>query len=321
MASATTGPKPLWLSIEAKIAELGAKDVEASARETTIQRVAAQLDGDGYNVSHHAANMLMLRQAVATRAEVGRPLLGDLTAATDALTLEDVANPVQATIGLVHRVGEEFPHFKDLNRRDDVRTIIDAIRLDRLVTKAKELPGDRGIRYLLEQTVDEPTIIERLEVTDAKLAEVKASIAAEQAEIARVKGLLKEVDGQDDDAKVRHLVNKDVADGSIIEIAGFDQAAIDRVKKAMEEELREKERLAAEAAAAKKAAAEGPKLEDISSEDMLGYIEEIREIMEFSDKPDEIRTMCEQSNIPKSLVDAVVENPDKLDELEAAAEG
>jgi hypothetical protein len=310
MASATTGPKPLWLSMEARIAELGPSDFEPSAREATVHRLAGELDQEGYNVSRHAGNMLMLRQAVATRADVGRPLFGDLTSATEALTLEDVANPVQATIALVHRVGDDFPHFKDLDRRDDIRTIIDAVRLDRLVAKARTLDGDKGVRYLIENQVEEPVIVERLEITDAGLAEVH-----------RVKGLLKDVDGQDDDAKIRHLVNKDVADASIVEIAGYDQADIDRVKKAMEEEIREKERLAAEAAAAKKAAAEGPKLEDIPSEDMLRYIEEIREIMEFSDKPDEIRTMCEQSSIPKSLVEAVADNPDKLDELEAAAQG
>jgi hypothetical protein len=321
MASATTGPKPLWLSMEAKIAELGPSDFEPSAREATVHRLAGELDQEGYNVSRHAGNMLMLRQAVATRADVGRPLFGDLTSATEALTLEDVANPVQATIALVHRVGDDFPHFKDLDRRDDIRTIIDAVRLDRLVAKARTLDGDKGVRYLIENQVEEPVIVERLEITDAGLAEVKAAIAAELAEVHRVKGLLKDVDGQDDDAKIRHLVNKDVADASIVEIAGYDQADIDRVKKAMEEEIREKERLAAEAAAAKKAAAEGPKLEDIPSEDLLRYIEEIREIMEFSDKPDEIRTMCEQSSIPKSLVEAVADNPDKLDELEAAAQG
>lgn len=321
MASATTGPKPLWLSMEARIAELGPSDFEPSARETTVHRLAGELDQEGYNVSRHAGNMLMLRQAVATRADVGRPLFGDLTSATETLTLEDVANPVQATIALVHRVGDDFPHFKDLDRRDDIRTIIDAVRLDRLVAKARTLEGDKGVRYLIENQVEEPVIVERLEITDARLAEVKAAIAAELAEVHRVKGLLKDVDGQDDDAKIRHLVDKDVADASIVEIAGFDQADIDRVKKAMEEEIREKERLAAEAAAAKKAAAEGPKLEDIPSEDLLRYIEEIREIMEFSDKPDEIRTMCEQSSIPKSLVEAVADNPDKLDELEAAAQG
>ena len=53
----------------------------------------------------------------------------------------------------------------------------------------------------------------------------------------------------------------------------------------------------------------------------VAYIESIREILEFSDVEDEIRTMCEQSSIPKSLVDVAVSDPDKLDELEEAAEG
>ncbi len=43
--------------------------------------------------------------------------------------------------------------------------------------------------------------------------------------------------------------------------------------------------------------------------------------MEFSDDPDEIRTMCEQSNLPKALVEIAVTDAAKFDELEAAAEG
>ena len=55
---------------------------------------------------------------------------------------------------------------------------------------------------------------------------------------------------------------------------------------------------------------------------MLAHIESIREIMEFSDVEDEIRAMCEQSSIPKSLVDVAVEEPaESCYELEAAAEG
>jgi hypothetical protein len=54
---------------------------------------------------------------------------------------------------------------------------------------------------------------------------------------------------------------------------------------------------------------------------MLDHIEAIREIMEFSDQEDEIRTMCEQSSIPKSLVEVAISDPDKLDELEQAAGG
>ena len=84
---------------------------------------------------------------------------------------------------------------------------------------------------------------------------------------------------------------------------------------------KEKERLAAEAAAKKKAEAEGPALEDIPPDQMIDHIDAIREIMEFSDQEKEIRVMCEQSAIPKALVDIAVSEPDKLDELEKQAEG
>jgi len=42
---------------------------------------------------------------------------------------------------------------------------------------------------------------------------------------------------------------------------------------------------------------------------------------EFSDKEKDIRIMCEQSAIPKCLVDIAVSEPEKLDELEKEAEG
>jgi hypothetical protein len=54
---------------------------------------------------------------------------------------------------------------------------------------------------------------------------------------------------------------------------------------------------------------------------MLEYIEGIREILYFSDQEKDIRIMCEQSNIPKALVDIAVSDPDKLDELEEQAGG
>ena len=59
----------------------------------------------------------------------------------------------------------------------------------------------------------------------------------------------------------------------------------------------------------------------MSPEEMLEHIEAIREIMEFSDQEKEIRVMCEQSSIPKALVDIAVAEPDKLDELEKKAQG
>jgi len=321
MTSAAPQQKPLWFAIESKIAELGSSDFEAKTTEATVHKIANALDEKGYNVSHHAANMLLLRQAVAERARVGRPLMNDFNAAAEALTLDDVVNPIQATIAFAHRVGADFPDFKDLDRRGDLRTIVNGIRLDLLVARANELGPDKGTRYLIDNKVSEPVILERMEIDQATLDGVKAAIAAELAEIARVKGLLKDVEGQDEITRAKHLINKDVAEASIVEIAGIAQDVIDQAKKAMEEEIKEKERLAAEAAAAKKAAAEGPKLEDIPADEMLEHIEAIREIMEFSDNPDEIRTMCEQSNLPKALVEIAVTDAAKLDELEAAAEG
>ena len=53
---------------------------------------------------------------------------------------------------------------------------------------------------------------------------------------------------------------------------------------------------------------------------MLEHIEAIREILDFSDQEKEIRVMCEQSGIPKALVEITISEPDKLDELEEKAE-
>ena len=86
-------------------------------------------------------------------------------------------------------------------------------------------------------------------------------------------------------------------------------------------ELEEKKRKEEELAAKRKAEKEGPALEDISSDDMLKHIEGIREILEFSDVEKDIRIMCEQSAIPKALVDIAISDPDKLDEMEKQAGG
>ena len=89
----------------------------------------------------------------------------------------------------------------------------------------------------------------------------------------------------------------------------------------MEEELAEQKKREEELAAKKAAEAAGPALGDISPDDMLEYIEGIREILEFSDVEKDIRTMCEQSSIPEALVDIAISDPDKLDEMEKEAEG
>ncbi len=319
--SETSEKKPLWLSIEERIIQLDSQGLSAGNLEASIQRIAGELDGAGFNVSRHGGNMIRLRFAVDKAHQVGKPLMQDFNQVVSALTLDDVADPYQATNTIIDSLGETWPEMRCSKRRPDVIRIVEKTKLDLLIAKAKSLSGDAGIRLLIEELVDFAVITGALEISDDKLNEVNEQIKKERAERARVAGLLEKAAGKSDEEKIRHLIDQNVTEELIIEMAGVDQGAIDAVKKAMEEEIKEKQRLAEEEAARKKAEAEGPALEDIPSEQMIEYIDSIREIMEFSDQEKEIRTMCEQSAIPKALVDIAVSEPDKLDELEKKAEG
>jgi hypothetical protein len=313
--------KPLWLLMEEKILALDPKDVTGGSLERTIHRIAGELDEAGHNVSGHGGNLMQLRWAVDKMRSVGRPLLKDLNSAIASFTLEDVNEPYGATTRLLDDIGKTWPELRHPDRRPEVIRAVEKAKLDLLIAKAKGLPGDEGIRLLIGKKIDSKVIIGSLEITEEKLAEVKETIKKELAERERVTTLLKAVESKTDEEKVKHLFDNNVAEALIIEMMQVDQSRLDAVKKAMEEELKEKQRLAEEEAARKKAEAEGPALKDIPPGDLLGYIESIREIMEFSDVEKEIRTMCEQSAIPKSLVDIAVSEPDKLDELEKEAQG
>jgi hypothetical protein len=205
--------------------------------------------------------------------------------------------------------------------KDDILKIVIEKRLNLLCEKAKGMDGDDGIRYLYEEEVEPEKIIEALSITDEKFKQVKSKVDAERAEKERVIALLKGKEGKTDDEKVQYLFNNNVKEKMILEIGGIAQSVIDKVKKEMEEALKEKKRLEEEEAAKKKAAAEGPKLEDISSDDILEFIETIRDILDICDKDDEIRIMCQQSSVPKCLIDIAVSDPDRLDDLESEAEG
>ena len=317
----TAQKKPLWLSIEENILGLDLEGLSAGNLEASIQKIAGELDNAGYNVSGHGGNMLELRGAMNEAHKVGRPLLQDFNAGIEALSLEDVTDPYSATNKLIDDIAKTWPKLKLSERRADVIGIVEQTRLDLLVAKAKDMADDGGIRYLIEQQVKPDVITGALEITAEKLAEVEKAIEAERAERARVTTLLEAVEGKSDEEKVKHLLTNNVSEELIIEIAKLDQGTIDGAKKAMEEELKEKQRLAEEAAAKKKAEAAGPALEDIPPDEMLTHIEGIREIMEFSDEEKDIRVMCEQSSIPVALVDIAISEPDKLDELEKKAEG
>ncbi len=313
--------KPFWLLIEESFLDLSSQDLSGENLEKTIQRIALELDDTGYNVTKCGGNLLELRFAMKDRCSVGRPLMKDLDDAVSALTLDDVANTLAATAKVVGGLGDAWPKLLGAAYRADVLEIVEAKKLELLIAKAKGMPDDKGIRLLVEEDVAPEEIIKSLGITEEKLAQVNAEIEKERAEIKRVEGLLKEVEGESDEEKVKNLFANDVADQLIVEVGGISQAAIDAVRKAMEEELKEKQRAAEEAAARKKAEAEGPPIEEIEPDDLLEYIEGIREIMEFSDVEKDIRTMAEQSAIPKSVVDVAISDPDRLDKLEEEAEG
>jgi hypothetical protein len=317
----TTTPKPLWLSIEEAFIDLEEADLAGENLEATVQRIASQLDASGYNVSKHGGHLVDLRLALAEVQKVGRPLMKDFNAAIAAFTLEDVQAPFEAADKLIGTIGATWPSFKRSRCRPETIRIVQARKLELLIEKARGLAGDEGIELLINEAVDDKVITSAMEITAEKLKEVKAEMAKRRAERERVKGLLAKVADKPDADKVKFLFENNVAEPLILELAGVDQGAIDDAQKAMEAELKEKQRLAEEEAARKKAEAEGPALDAIAPEQMLEHIEAIREIMEFSDQEKEIRTMCEQSGLPKSLVDVAVSDPGKLDELEKEAGG
>lgn len=313
--------KPLWLLIEESILALDSQGLSGENLEASIQRVAGELDHTGYNVSRYGGNLLQLRWAMNEAQKIGRPLLKDFNTAIAALTLEDVADPYAVTDKLIGDIGKTWPELRKSERRPDVIRMIEKTKLDLLIAKAKNLPDDEGIRLLIGENVAPETITGALDITGEKLKQVNAEMEKEHAEKARVATLLEAVADKSNEEKVKHLFTNNVSEKLIIAMAKVDRDAISAVKQAMEAELKEKQRLEAEEAARKKEAAAGPALDDIPPDKMLEYIESIREIMEFSDQEKEIRVMCEQSSIPKSLVDIAVSEPGQLDELEKKAQG
>lgn len=316
-----TDKQPLWLLIEEKILGLSSGDLEAGKLEQTIGQMAKALDDTGHNVSKNGGNLLQLRWALDARIKVGKAMMEDFNATLSALTLEDVSNPSKATASLTKGLADTWPKLREYDRKADVLLIVEKTRLDLYIARAKELGGEKGIRYLIADGVASEVIIDRMEISAEEFARVNAAVEAELAEKARVKSLFEEAEGKSDEDKVKKLLNENVTDELMIEICGIDQAAIDGVKKAMKDELKEKQRLAEEEAARKKAESEGPSLDNMPNDQILEHIESIREIMEFTEKEDEIRTMSEQSSIPKAIVDVAVSGPGELDKLEKKAEG
>jgi hypothetical protein len=309
------------LLIEEQIQKYTHEDFTEANSLGTSRKIAEELDETGYNVSKHGGNWMQLRAAVKERNRVGRPFVQDFNQAVSALGLDDIKDTYATAMKIIRDLGRDWPSFLASKHRADVDEIVGNKKIELMIARAKELPGEPGIRYLISESFEPQAIMEALGVSEEEYKSAKSKMEAELAEKARVQDLFDAVKDASEEDKIKHLLNKNAAEELIKEIGGIEQSAIDAVKKAMEEELAEKKRKEEELAAKRAAEAEGPALEDIGSDDMLGYIEGIREIMEFSDVEKDIRTMCEQSAIPKALVDIAISDPDKLDELEKEAGG
>jgi len=244
-----TTQKPLWLLIEESFLELDPQSLSGGNLESSIQQIAGELDNAGYNVSKHGGNLLQLRWAMDDMVKVGRPLLKDLNAAVEAFTLEDVSDAYMTAAKLINDIGNTWPKLKESDRRAEVMRMVEETKLDLLIKKAKDLPGDDGIEMLIDEKVASDVITSALSISEEKLKEVNEEMEKRAAERARVETLLEAVDGKSDEEKVKHLFDNNVSEKLTIEIAKVDQSAIDAVKKAMEEEIKEKQRLADEAAA------------------------------------------------------------------------
>jgi len=315
------GQKPLWLLIETEIQNYKDGDFSDANSLETSKKIAATLDETEYNVSKSAGNWLKLQTAVEARNTVGRPFIKDFDQAIAGLTLDDIQDTYFTSMGIINNLGKDWPAFLKSENRPDVEKIVQNKKVELVTARAKELGGEEGIRFLIAESFEAQKIVEIMGVSEEEYKTVQARVDAELAEIKRVKDLLASDEEASDEDKIKHLLNENVTDELILEMGGFDQSALDKVKKEMEAELAEKKKQEEELAAQKAAEAAGPSLDDISSDDMLEYIESIREILDFADSEKDIRIMCEQSSIPNALVDIAVSEPNKLDELEKAAEG
>ena len=315
------GKRPLWILIETQIQKHTDEDFSEANSLETARKIAADLDETGYNVSNSGGNWLQLRAAVKARDRVGRPFIEDFNQAISALGLDDITDTHAAAMKIIRTLGHDWPSFLASEHRADVDEIVGNKKTDLMIARAKDLSGEQGIRYLISGSFTPQAIMKALGVSEEGYDNAKSKMDAELAEKARVQELFTSLEHASEEDKIKSLLKKDASDQLITEIGGIEKSAIDAVKKAMEEQMAEKKKKEEELASQKAAEAAGPSLEDISSKDMLEYIEGIREILEFSDVEKDIRTMCEQSSIPQALVDIAVSDPDKLDALEKKAEG
>ena len=106
-----------------------------------------------------------------------------------------------ATSNLLDGLGETWPELRDPEHRPDVVLMVEKARLDLMVAKAKSMDGDLGIRFLIEDGLEDDVIIDAMGITAEKLADVHKQIKEELAERARVAKLLEVVADKSNEGK------------------------------------------------------------------------------------------------------------------------
>jgi hypothetical protein len=133
-----TKKKPLWLLIEEEFLALEPQDISGGSPEATLQRIAGNLDGKGYNVSKHGGHMVQLRFAAEDMRKVGRPLMKDFNDAIGAFALDDVMDAYAASDKLITDVGATWPKLKQAECRPVVIGFVEQRKLDLLIDKGQK---------------------------------------------------------------------------------------------------------------------------------------------------------------------------------------
>jgi len=231
--------EPLWIAMEKRILEHASGGSSASDLESAIKKIASELDQSGYSVSNHAGNLLQLRWAMEEKNRNGKALMQDLNTAIKKLTFDDVENAKAATARIISALGATWPKLQDSERKPAILDMVEDVRLGFLVQRAKERSEGGGIRYLIDSEIAADVILESLGITQERYAQEVAAIKAEEAKKEKVRSLLEAVADKPEEERIKHLINHEITDELILEIAKVELGSIESVRKSMEEELKD----------------------------------------------------------------------------------
>ena len=197
------GEEPLWLLIEKQIQKYSDEDFSEAKSLTTSRTIAEELDKTAYNVSNHGGNWLQLKAAIKARRRVGRPFIQDFDKAVSALGLDDIQDTYAIATKIMRDLAGDWPSFLASEHRAEVNEIIGKRKIALTVAKAKELPGEGGIRYLISESFKPQVIMESLGISEDEYKSVKSKVDKELAEKARVQELLASMEDVAEEDKKR----------------------------------------------------------------------------------------------------------------------